>query len=100
MYLVRDTPIRKNKKTYGVGEEYPYSDKDKKLLWNLTAVTEPGRSEVEETKKATPNLSAKSSKAEDGPPKKVDPKVTEKKTVTASKNKPTAKKKVVTKKKK
>ena len=31
-YLVKDTPIRKNKKTYGVGEEFPYSDKDKSLL--------------------------------------------------------------------
>ena len=52
-YLVKDTPIRKNNKTYGVGEEFPYSDKDKKLLWNLT------------------DLSAKSSKAEDGSTKNV-----------------------------
>ena len=25
-------PIRKNNKTYGVGEKFPYSDKDKSLL--------------------------------------------------------------------
>lgn len=36
--IVKDTPIRKNNKTYKVGEEFPYSDKDKKLLWNLTEV--------------------------------------------------------------
>jgi len=40
MYIVKDTPIRKNKKTYGVGEAFPHSDKDKKLLWNLTEVEE------------------------------------------------------------
>jgi hypothetical protein len=36
--IVKDTPIRKNGKTYGVGDVFPYSDKDKKLLWNLTEI--------------------------------------------------------------
>jgi len=32
MFIVKDMPIRKNNKTYGVGEKFPYSDKDKSLL--------------------------------------------------------------------
>ena len=32
MYIVKDIPIRKNKKTYGVGEEFPYSVEDNPLL--------------------------------------------------------------------
>ena len=31
-YLVKHTPIKNGRKTYGVGEEFPYSDKDKSLL--------------------------------------------------------------------
>ncbi len=50
-YLVKDTPIRKNKKTYGVGEAFPYSDKDKKLLWNLTIVENVSETKVEAKKK-------------------------------------------------
>ena len=87
-YLVKDTPIRKNKKTYGVGKEFPYSDKDKKLLWNLT--------EVEEEKKTSKNIS------KDGPTKKVEatkkldaPKVELK---AVEKKKATAPKKVTAKK--
>lgn len=74
-YLVKDTPIRKNNKTYGVGEEFPYSDKDKSLLDKgfLTKVKE-------------------SEKAKDGPTKIVEPKAVENK-------KDTAPKKVVPKKK-
>ena len=30
--IVKHTPIKDGKKTYGVGEEFPYSDKDKALL--------------------------------------------------------------------
>jgi hypothetical protein len=78
-YLVKDTPILKNKKLYGVGEEFPYSDKDKSLLQKgyLKAVTEPSRSEVK-----------------DGPTKKVGtPKAVEKKMTTAPKKATTTKKK-------
>ncbi|MBU0472907.1 MAG: hypothetical protein KKF62_01955 [Bacteroidetes bacterium] len=57
MYIVKSTPIYSNKKLYRVGEIFPYSDKEKHLLWNLEEVTERSRSET------TPNLSAKSSKA-------------------------------------
>ena len=39
-YIVKDTPISKNKIIYGVGDTFPYSEKDKKLLWNLTEVKE------------------------------------------------------------
>ena len=43
MYLVKDTPILKNKKLFTVGEKFPYSEKeDKHLLWNLTLVKEDG----------------------------------------------------------
>lgn len=64
-YLVKDTPILKNKKLYRVGDEFPYTDKDKKLLWNLIPI------KVEEPK--TNDLSAKSSKAEEKPPVKKKP---------------------------
>jgi len=40
MYIVKDTPIFSNKKLYRVGDSFPYSDKDKHLLWNLTLVEE------------------------------------------------------------
>ncbi len=39
-YIIKDTPIRKDGKTYGVGSEYPYTEKDKKLKWNLKEVKE------------------------------------------------------------
>jgi hypothetical protein len=39
-YIVNDTPISKNNIIYGVGDTSPYTDKDKKLLWNLTEVKE------------------------------------------------------------
>jgi hypothetical protein len=35
MYIVKETPIIKNKKLYRVGDLFPYSDKDSHLLWNL-----------------------------------------------------------------
>jgi len=41
MYLVKSTPIYSNKKLYRVGEIFPYSDKEKHLLWNLTLVEAP-----------------------------------------------------------
>ena len=40
MYIIKNTPIFSNKKLYRVGEQFPYSDKDKHLLWNLTLVEE------------------------------------------------------------
>ena len=33
--VVKSIPIRKNNKIYRVGEEFPYTEKDKSLLWNL-----------------------------------------------------------------
>jgi len=81
-YLVKDTPIRKNNKTYRVGEEFPYSDKDKKLLWNLTAVKENVLI-VTRTIKESPK--------EEAPKKSEAPKVETKQ--------PTAKRKVARKKK-
>ncbi len=81
--IVKDTPIRKNNKTYGVGEEFPYSDKDKKLLWNLTEVKD---------------LSANSSKAEEKKTSKDGPKENSEK--SSETKKPTTKKKVVVKKEK
>jgi hypothetical protein len=86
MYFVKDTPILKNKKLFKVGEVFPYSENDKHLLWNLTKVEEADYEIVPDTakdeiakekaseskdkvteitiKRASPNSSAKSSKAE------------------------------------
>ena len=33
--IVKSMPILKNNKIYRVGEEFPYTEKDKSLLWNL-----------------------------------------------------------------
>jgi len=77
-YLVKDTPIRKNKKTYGVGEIFPYSAKDEKLLWNLTELKEEKQSSKEVSK--------------DGTTKNVEPKAVEKKTATAIKKAATKRK--------
>ena len=33
--IVKSVPIRKNNRTYRIGEEFPYKEKDKSLLWNL-----------------------------------------------------------------
>jgi hypothetical protein len=73
MYLVKDTPIIKNKKLFKVGGRFPYSESDKHLLWNLNKVKEAEFEIVPDTEKVipnenvskteTPNLSAKSSKA-------------------------------------
>jgi len=40
MYIIKNTPIFSNKKLYRVGEQFPYSDKDKHLLSNLTLIEE------------------------------------------------------------
>ena len=79
IFIVKHTAIRKGNKTYGVGEEFPYSDKDKSLLV---------KGYLTETKEETP-------KAKDGPTeKKVEPKkVVEKKKATATKKATTKKKK-------
>ena len=62
-YLVKDTPIRKNKKTYGVGEIFPYSDKDKSLLTKGYLTEVKAIEKATKTKVASKNLPAKSSKA-------------------------------------
>jgi hypothetical protein len=51
MYLVKDTPILKNKKLFKVGEVFPYSENDKHLLWDLTDLSAEAtaKEEVEET---------------------------------------------------
>ena len=40
MYTVSHIPIRKNNKTYRVGDKFPYTENDSKLLWNLENVEE------------------------------------------------------------
>ncbi len=77
MFIVKHTAIRKENKTYGVGEKFPYSDKDKSLLDKgyLTeakdgpTVAEPGRStkdvepkKADEKKKATATKKATTKK--------------------------------------
>lgn len=54
MFIVKDMPIRKNNKTYGVGEKYPYSPKDKSLLdkkYLVEIKDEPTISKTETVKK-------------------------------------------------
>ncbi len=68
MYLVKDTPIIKNKKLFKVGGRFPYSESDKHLLWNLTKVEEADYEIVPDTEKDVPNDEAKKTFA---PKKKV-----------------------------
>jgi len=49
MFKVKSVPIYKNKKLYGVGDLFPYSDKDKHLLWNLEKIEETEQITVSET---------------------------------------------------
>ncbi len=68
--IVKHTPIKLGKRTYGVGEKFPYSDKDISLL---------DKGYLTEVKEETP-------KAKDGPTKNVGTqKVVQKKKATAPK---------------
>ena len=53
MFVVKNTPIFSNKKLYRVGEQFPYSDKDKHLLWNLTLIEDIPKEIVPETLETT-----------------------------------------------
>jgi len=53
MFIVKDTPIFKNKKLYRVGDLFPYSDKDSHLLWNLDKIEAPQQEIVPETENET-----------------------------------------------
>ena len=66
-YLVKDMPIRKNNKTYGVGEEFPYSESDKSLREKGYLLESKETSTAKETE--TKNVPVK-----DTPQKQVSPK--------------------------
>jgi hypothetical protein len=66
-YKVKDTPILKNKTIYGVGDIFPYTEDDKKLLWNLTEVIE---NKTPTSKTVTPKVAAKKKVSAKKTPKK------------------------------
>ncbi len=48
--IVKSMPILKNNKIYRVGEEFPYTEKDKSLLWNLVEKPKENKNKNSEEK--------------------------------------------------